>query len=163
GASGRELMAEEMAKVAIEQAQLQFFLDPAAKARGVAFKLPRGGDAGFDIQAAEELTLAPGTQALVATGLHVAIPAGWVGVVKDRSSMALKQVYTHAGVIDADYRGEVKIVLSNHASEPFQIQVCAKIAQMLLLPCLTSGLEVGSLEKLGATERGSGGFGSTGA
>lgn len=142
---------------------LQFYLDPAAKEQGCAFAAPRNGDAGFDLYAAQPVSIPPGSQALVPTGLYIAIPEQWVGVVKDRSSMALKSIRTHAGVIDAGYRGEVKIVLSNAGAEPYQLQAGDKFAQLLLLPCLTLAEEVLSVEELGSTERGAGGFGSTGS
>ena len=141
---------------------LAFHLAGEARQRGACFEAPRDGDAGFDIRAAEELMLEPGSQAAVSTGLRVAIPSGWVGIVKDRSSMASRRVYTHAGVIDSGYRGEVRILLSNHGSAPYHIQPGAKIAQMLLVPCITGCVEVALPEDLGSTERGEGGFGSTG-
>lgn len=142
---------------------LSFHLDPEARARGASFQAPRPGDAGFDIRAAENLTIAPGTQAAVSTGLRVAIPAGWVGIIKDRSSMASQRLYTHAGVIDAGYRGEVKVLLSNHGTVGYQVQAGAKVAQMVLVPCLTDCVEAAAVADLGSTERGEGGFGSTGA
>lgn len=143
--------------------KLQFFLDPEVKEQGVRFEAPRSGDAGFDLRAAESLVIEAGQQVLVSTGLKVAIPGGYVGLIRDRSSMAVKRVYSHAGVIDAGYRGEVKIVLSNHGSEGYQIEQGAKIAQMIVVPCLDGLIEVLAEEKLGSTERGEGGFGSTGS
>ena len=141
---------------------LRFFLDPAVRARGVDFVAPRMGDAGFDLRAGQAMSVPPGAQALVPTGLHLAIPLGFVGIVKDRSSMAVKRIYTHAGVIDASYRGEVKIVLSNSGEEPFAIEVGAKIAQLIIVPCETALEAAASLDALGDTSRGAGGFGSTG-
>jgi dUTP pyrophosphatase len=129
---------------------------------GADFQAPRSGDAGFDLRALEDAVINPNEQLLVATGVRVAIPQGWVGIVKDRSSMALKQIYTHAGVIDAAYRGEVKIVLSNAGATPYVIEKGAKIAQMVVVPCLTKCVTVENIEDLGETERGAGGFGSTG-
>lgn len=142
---------------------VQFYLDPAAKEQGCSFAAPRTGDAGFDLYAAQSVLIPVGGQALVPTGLYIAIPDQWVGIVKDRSSMALKSIRTHAGVIDSGYRGEVKIILSNAGLEPYQIQAGDKFAQLLLLPCLTLAEEVSSVEQLGTTERGTGGFGSTGS
>lgn len=141
---------------------LKYFIDPRYAALGIAFSEPRLGDAGFDLRAGEELLVAPGEQVLVPTGLRLAIPLGWVGIVKDRSSMALKRIYTHAGVIDAGYRGEVKIVLSNHGVEPYPIEVGSKIAQLVIVPTLTTLVQVKDPGGLGETDRGSGGFGSTG-
>jgi dUTP pyrophosphatase len=141
---------------------LQFFLDPSAKEAGVTFSSPRDGDAGFDIRASENLIIETGKQVLVPTGLRVAIPEGYVGLIRDRSSMAIKRVYTHAGVIDAGYRGEVKVVISNQGDESYQIELGDKVAQMVVVPCIASVVEVESEAKLGLTDRGDGGFGSTG-
>lgn len=145
------------------QPSLKFFLDPAVKAAGVTFETPRRGDAGFDVRSAEDLLLEAGQQVLVPTGLKLAVPEGWVAIVKDRSSMATKRIYSHAGVIDAGYRGEVKIVLSNHGSQSFHIERGQKIAQILVVPHLADSEEVRSELALGETARGAGGFGSTGS
>ena len=142
--------------------KLLFFIDPEAAANGASFEAPREGDAGFDIRAAEALVLEPGQQHAVSTGLRFAIPLGWVGIIKDRSSVALKGVYTHGGVIDAGYRGELKILISNRSNEPFEIALNQKIAQMLVVPVCTAAEQVGSPDQLGTTERGHCGFGSTG-
>ncbi|MEZ4753217.1 MAG: dUTP diphosphatase [Bdellovibrionota bacterium] len=141
---------------------LKFFIEPSAKEVGAFIETPRLGDAGFDLRAAEDSMLEPGEQKLVSTGLHVAIPLGWVGLIRDRSSMALKGIRTHAGVIDASYRGEIKVLLSNASLEKFSISLGDKITQMLIVPCSVVAEEVSSLEALGETSRGSGGFGSTG-
>ncbi len=143
--------------------KLKFFLSDEAKEKGVQLVIPRIGDAGFDIQSMENLIIKPKTQVMVSTGLHVAVPLGYVMIIKDRSGMAGKRrIYTHAGVIDAGYRGEVKIVVSNDGDEDQEIQIKDKIAQALVVPCVVEALEVGSLEDLGETQRGAGGFGSTG-
>lgn len=142
--------------------KLRYHLDPRLKEKGIRFEPPRAGDAGFDLRASDDLILEAGKQALVPTGLKIAVPPGYVAIVKDRSSMASKRIYTHAGVIDAGYRGEVKIVISNHSEHSFQIQAGDKIAQMVVVPCLVEGEEVSSEAALGDTERGAGGFGSTG-
>lgn len=142
---------------------LQFWLEPAAVAKGASFKSPRKGDAGFDICACETVLIQPGAQALVPTGLHLAIPLGFVGIVKDRSSMAVKGIHSHAGVIDASYRGEVKVLLANRGSAPFSCEPGARIAQLVVVAHLEEALPVGTLEDLGGTVRGSGGFGSTGS
>ena len=144
------------------ETSLRFYLTEAAKNAGAKFESPREGDAGFDLRAAESLVIEPGAQALISTGLHLAIPIGWVGIVKDRSSMASKRVYTHAGVIDASYRGEVKVLASNHGSAGYQIQAGDKVAQLLVVQVLTAASPVADLASLGDTSRGAGGFGSTG-
>jgi len=95
--------------------------------------------------------------------LHLEIPAGYVGLVKDRSSVAAAGLHTIAGVIDSAYRGELKILLVNLAEEVFQVSSGQKIAQLLVLPVSNAALEtVDSLDDLSGTERGAGGFGSTG-
>lgn len=121
--------------------------------------------AGFDLSAAVEtdIVLAPGAVALVPTGLAMAIPRGFEGQVRPRSGLAAKNgvtVLNTPGTIDADYRGEVKVILINHGSAAFTVTRGMRIAQMIIAPVLQAALvEVGSLDE---TERGSGGFGSTG-
>jgi dUTP pyrophosphatase len=120
------------------------------------------GAAAFDFYAAlaQPRTLAPHETARIPTGLALEIPGGLFGLVKDRSSLALKGLRTSAGVIDSDYRGEVQIVLTNTAETPFEIEPGMRIAQMILLAYAC--LEVVEVAELSGTERGSGGFGSTG-
>lgn len=121
--------------------------------------------AGLDLQAAvdQPLTLAPGERALVPTGLSMALPAGYEAQVRPRSGLAAKHgitVLNTPGTIDADYRGEVKVILINLGSEPFEINRGERIAQMVVAPVLQA--QIVEVETLSETERGSGGFGSTG-
>ena len=119
------------------------------------------GDAGFDLRASEELTIQPGARALVPTGLRFAIPEGYVGLVWDRSGLAVKHgMHCFAGVIDSSYRGEVKVVLANLGAEPFTVERGMRIAQMLVQPVAQAALV--RMESLEETTRGEGGFGSTG-
>lgn len=119
------------------------------------------GSAGADLAASETLTLAPGARAAVPTGIHVAIPPGHVGLVWPRSGLAVRHgIDTLAGVIDSDYRGEVKVVLVNHGREPFRIAPGDRIAQLLVQRVESAAFV--SRETLPGTERGEGGFGSTG-
>lgn len=141
---------------------LKFFISEQGRALGITFDRPRRGDAGFDLRSAESLTLEPGVQVALPTSLHVAIPEGWVGIIRERSSTGSKRLYTHSGVIDASYRGEIKVLISNGGTAPFEIKVGDRIAQLLVVPCLVDSEPVESLEKLGTTDRGSNGFGSTG-
>jgi dUTP pyrophosphatase len=118
------------------------------------------GAAGADLKASEPVTLAPGERAAVATGLHLEIPPGHVGLVWPRSGLAVKHgIDTLAGVIDSDYRGEVRVVLVNHGREPFTIAPGDRIAQLLI-----QRVEAARFARaaVGETERGQGGFGSTG-
>jgi dUTP pyrophosphatase len=119
--------------------------------------------AGLDIVAAETLTLAPGARAAVATGFAIAIPVGYEVQVRPRSGLALKHGITclnTPGTIDADYRGEVKIILANLGTEPFAIARGERIAQ--LIPAAVQRARFAEVETLDATARGEGGFGSTG-
>jgi dUTP pyrophosphatase len=141
---------------------IQYYLDPEASSVGCSFQAPREGDAGFDLYCARPVSIEPGAQSLVETGLYVAIPQGWVGIIKDRSSVALSLARTHAGVIDAGYRGHVKVIISNAGPDPLVFAAGQKFAQMIVVPHLSAAEAVSSIEDLGSSERGEGGFGSTG-
>ncbi|SDD35491.1 dUTP pyrophosphatase [Sphingomonas sp. YR710] len=119
--------------------------------------------AGMDVVAAEELILAPGARHAVATGFAMAIPAGYEVQVRPRSGLALKYGITclnTPGTIDADYRGEVKVILANLGSEPFAVKRGERIAQ--LVPAKVQGASFAEVAELDETVRGAGGFGSTG-
>lgn len=125
------------------------------------------GAAGMDLRAAvpadSPMTLHPGARVAVPTGLAFALPGGFEAQVRPRSGLALKSGITVAnapGTIDADYRGEVKVLLINLGEEDFVIRRGDRIAQLVIAPVVQTGWrEVGSLD---ATDRGAGGFGSTG-
>lgn len=121
------------------------------------------GAAGMDVVSAEDVTLAPGARYPVATGLSVAIPAGFEMQVRPRSGLALKHGVTvpnSPGTIDSDYRGELKVILINLGAAPFEIRRGDRVAQLVLAPVTrASWLKVEALDQ---TERGEGGFGSTG-
>ena len=121
------------------------------------------GAAGMDVVSAEDVTIAPGARHAVATGLALAIPAGYEIQVRPRSGLALKRGITvpnTPGTIDSDYRGELKVILINHGADAFEIRRGDRVAQLVLAP-VTQGswLEVSELDE---TARGEGGFGSTG-
>ncbi|WP_155263630.1 dUTP diphosphatase [Sphingomonas segetis] len=121
------------------------------------------GSAGLDVVAAEDLTLTPGQRHAVATGFAIAIPPGFEVQVRPRSGLALKHGITclnTPGTIDEDYRGEVKVILANLGSEPFEVRRGERIAQLVPAPVLKT--EFREVEELGETSRGAGGFGSTG-
>jgi dUTP pyrophosphatase len=125
----------------------------------------RAGDAGYDLRAVEAFTLAPGERAVVPTGVAVAVPEGAAGLVVPRSGLAAKHgisVVNGPGLIDPSYRGEVKVVLVNLGREPFDGAPGDRIAQLLLVPCLTP--EVRTVEALPPSSdgRGEAGFGSSG-
>jgi dUTP pyrophosphatase len=121
------------------------------------------GAAGMDVLSAEDVTLAPGARHAVATGLAVAIPHGFEVQVRPRSGLALKfgiTVPNTPGTIDSDYRGELKVILINHGHDPFEIRRGDRVAQLVLAPVIrASWLKVDELDE---TQRGEGGFGSTG-
>jgi dUTP pyrophosphatase len=119
--------------------------------------------AGMDIVSAEELVLAPGARHAVATGFAIAIPEGYEVQIRPRSGLALKHGITclnTPGTIDADYRGEVKVILANLGTEPFPIGRGDRIAQ--LVPAQVQRACLDEVDSLDETERGTGGFGSTG-
>ncbi|HTK71102.1 MAG TPA: dUTP diphosphatase [Croceibacterium sp.] len=121
------------------------------------------GAAGMDVLSAEDVTLAPGARHPVATGLSVAIPPGYEIQVRPRSGLALKHgisVPNTPGTIDSDYRGELKVILINHGAEPFPIHRGDRIAQLVLAPVTIA--EWREVAELDSTDRGAGGFGSTG-
>ncbi len=126
------------------------------------------GSAGMDLRAClepgeEALILEPGQRLAVPTGLAIALPSGTEAQIRPRSGLALKKGITclnTPGTIDSDYRGEIKIILANLGNEPFQVQHGDRIAQMVIASYVRAELHL--VEELNATERGSGGFGSTG-
>jgi len=121
--------------------------------------------AGADLYACmnDTVTVAPGETYLVHTGISVAIPEGYAGLIYARSGLATKKGLAPAnkvGVIDADYRGEIMVALHNHSAQPAEIENGERIAQMVITPFLTA--EFVERDELDETERGAGGFGSTG-
>lgn len=143
---------------------MRVYLTEAFRALGLSFSAPRPGDAGYDLYAVEPATLAPGAQAAIRTGIHVELPPGFVGIIKDRSSMALRGIHTYGGVIDSSYRGELKVILNNLSETAQTIAPGQKFAQMVIIAHYAEPVEVvRSLEALSNSDRGEGGFGSTGA
>ena len=121
--------------------------------------------AGMDIRAAIEvpIILKPGERTLIPTGLQMALPEGYEAQIRPRSGLAIKHGITmlnSPGTIDADYRGVVKVIAINHGKEDFVVNHGDRIAQMVIAPVVQ--LHIKEVEELGETERGSGGFGSTG-
>ncbi len=121
------------------------------------------GDAGLDLCANAPVSLESGERALVPTGLAVAIPEGHAGLVVPRSGLALRHgigVVNGPGLIDAGYRGELKVILVNHGQETVSFERGERIAQLVVTPVLVGG--VVEVDELPPTSRGEGGFGSTG-
>lgn len=123
------------------------------------------GAAGLDLCAAvtEPVVLAPGERRLIATGLALAIPPGYEGQVRPRSGLALRagiSIVNSPGTIDADFRGEVGIVLINHGDSPFTVEPLARIAQLVITP--VERVRIVECDRLEDTSRGASGYGSTG-
>jgi dUTP pyrophosphatase len=117
-------------------------------------------DAGLDLYNLEDILLEPGQGKVAKTGIALALPAGHVGLVADRSSLAKKGIKTAGGIIDAGYRGEIHIVFWNISKDPVQLKRGERIAQLLILPMATP--QVVEVTHLDETQRGQKGFGSTG-
>jgi dUTP pyrophosphatase len=136
------------------------------EAGGEGLELPSyqtTGSAGMDVRAAEDKVLQPGETTLIATGFSIAVPQGYEAQLRPRSGLALKHNITllnTPGTVDADYRGEVKVILSNFGKEAFEVKRGDRIAQMVIAKVEQAHLEV--VAELDQTERGSGGFGHTG-
>ena len=133
--------------------------DPAAQLPVYAHP----GDAGMDVRSIEEVTLSPGARALIHTGLVLMLPPNAEAQVRPRSGLALKHgitVLNTPGTIDAGYRGEVGVILINLGTEPFVVEKGMKIAQIVVSPVAQA--EVVEVTSVDETDRGAGGFGSTG-
>jgi dUTP pyrophosphatase len=133
-----------------------------------AARLPartRAGDAAYDLACVEPFTLAPGERAMVPTGIAVAIPPGWAGLVLPRSGLAIKHgiaCVNAPGLIDPNYRGELRVILINHGREPWSAAAGDRIAQLLLVPYASPEPVVVDALPDGGDDRGTGGFGSSG-
>lgn len=131
-------------------------------------KLPtRGsrGAAGLDLYSVEQVVIPPGQTRLVLTGLKMELPAGYEAQVRSRSGLALKHsvsVLNSPGTIDEDYRGLIGAALHNHGDKAFTVVPGDRIAQMVIQPCITQHIQPIEAEELSDTDRGEGGFGSTG-
>lgn len=138
----------------------------ARSGRAKDFPLPEyatPASAGVDLRASEGCVIPSGGRALVPTGLRIALPEGYEAQVRPRSGLALEHGVTlpnSPGTIDADYRGEIGVILMNLGQEPFVVEPGDRIAQMIVAP--VTRVAWSEAEELDATERGEGGFGSTG-
>ncbi len=120
----------------------------------------KAGDAGFDLSTVEGIALQPGRRHVCPLGFATEFPASWVGLVRDRSSLGGRGLQCLAGVIDSTYRGEWKVILLNTSNEEISIKAGQRIAQCLFLP--VPEVEVTVVDELSDSQRGHGGFGSTG-
>ena len=136
-------------------------------AHGADLPLPAyatAGSSGLDLLAAGEATIEPGRHVAVPTGLRIALPDGVEAQVRPRSGLAARHAVTvlnAPGTVDADYRGEILVLLINHGSEPFRVERGMRIAQLVLAPVLRGRWREVAVDPTG-TARGEGGFGSTG-
>ena len=134
-------------------------IDPAAALPEYAHP----GDAGMDVRSVEDKTIPPGGRALVRTGLVMMLPPDAEAQVRSRSGLAIKYgvaVLNSPGTIDAGYRGEVGVILANFGEEPFHVEKGMKIAQIVVAPVVRA--EIAETDEIDSTDRGVGGFGSTG-
>lgn len=132
-------------------------MDPSAKLPKYVYE----GDAGMDLFSFENVEVKAGERCLVSTGIKIVVPTGYAGLVWDKSGIATKHhITTIAGVIDSNYRGELKVALTNLGKESYNIKKGEKIAQMLIQPVVSG--EIKEVKELEDTERGEGGFGSSG-
>lgn len=136
--------------------KMKVMLDPGAIMPTRAHTL----DAGLDLFSRKEAVIHPNSAAVFNTGVHVAIPAGYVGFLKSKSGLNVKHSIQSEGVIDSGYTGSILVKLFNHGSAAVHIQKGQKISQLVLLPIITPEPEL--VDSLEETERGEGGFGSTG-
>jgi dUTP pyrophosphatase len=123
----------------------------------------RPGDAGYDLRATERISIPPAGRRLVGTGVAIALPEGVAGLVTPRSGLAIEHGITllnAPGLIDPNYRGEIKVILHNAGDSRYTVEIGDRVAQLLLVPYLAPGLQV--VDALDATERGANGFGSSG-
>ena len=119
--------------------------------------------AGLDLRCSEDFTLYPNERRLIPTGVRMAIPPGYEGQVRPRSGLALKHgisIVNTPGTIDADYRGEIRVILINHGADVVTFNKGDRIAQLVICPVVRAELQL--VAQLDETERGEGGFGSTG-
>jgi dUTP pyrophosphatase len=124
----------------------------------------KAGDAGADLRSTKKISIAPGARELVPTGVAIALPAGFVGLVHPRSGLALKHgvtVLNSPGTIDAGYRGEILVTLYNSSSDKFEIEAGDRIAQLLIQR--VEQAKFIQVDRLPDSDRGQAGFGSTGS
>lgn len=117
-------------------------------------------DAGYDLRSPIKTRLYAGEAVVIDTGVHIQIPRGFVGMLKSKSGLNVKHDIVGEGVIDSGYTGSIRVKLYNHGTESYMIEVGDKISQIVILPIITPELEL--VDELEETERGGGGFGSSG-
>ena len=136
---------------------MKVMLDPGTKMPTRAHEL----DAGYDLYSTEDVMILERGNHTFDTGVHVEIPAGYVGMIKSKSGLNVNHNITSEGVIDSGYVGSIRVKLYNNGDRPVRIRKEQKISQLVIMPIITPDLEL--VDGLEDTDRGSGGFGSTGA
>jgi dUTP pyrophosphatase len=171
GRTAADLKGEENSQFAVINTRSNYILSNLSikisrDEKAKKFPLPNyetSGASGVDLRASEGILLLPGERAAVPTGLRMEIPEGYEAQVRPRSGIALKNgitIVNSPGTIDSDYRGEIKVIMINHGSTPFSIDEGDRIAQLIFAPVVRVSLTED--EDLNPTERGEGGFGSSG-
>ena len=117
-------------------------------------------DAGYDLYARDSVVIEPRSSATFDTGVHVDLPVGTVGMLKSKSGLNVNHGLVGEGVIDCGYTGSIRVKLYNHSDERYIVKAGDKITQLVIMPIITPDLEI--VEEFAETERGNGGFGSTG-
>lgn len=117
-------------------------------------------DAGADLRTPHDVTVMPNNSVVIDTGVHIELPLDTVGMLKSKSGLNVKHGITSEGVIDVGYTGSIRVKLYNHSDKPYELKAGDKISQLVVMPILTPNFEL--VNELEATERGNGGFGSTG-
>ena len=117
-------------------------------------------DAGADLRSPKDVLVMPQSSAVSDTGVHIELPPNTVGMLKSKSGLNVKHGIVSEGVIDVGYTGSIRIKLYNHSDDPYEVKAGDKISQLVVMPILTPSFEL--VEELEETERGNGGFGSTG-
>jgi dUTP pyrophosphatase len=120
------------------------------------------GSAGYDLTTVEDVVLPAHQSVLISTGVKIELPKRTYGQIAPRSGLSVKGIDVGAGIIDEDYRGEIKVLLRNHSDDDIELPRESRIAQLLVLPVCYPDLNLVDPEALESTERGAGGFGSTG-
>lgn len=136
---------------------MKVMLDPGAKMPTRAHET----DAGYDLYSTEDVMILERGNHTFDTGVHVAIPVGYAGMIKSKSGLNVNQDITSEGVIDPDYTGSIRVKLYNNGDRPVRIRKEQKISQLVIMPIITPDLEL--TDSMEDTDRGNGGFGSTGA
>lgn len=135
---------------------MKIVIDPGAYLPERAHDL----DAGYDLRSPIRVYVPPYSSAVIDTGVHIEIPEGYVGMLKSKSGLNVKHDITSEGVIDSGYTGSICVKLYNHGQNAYEVNKGDKISQLVIMPIITPALEI--VDHLDSTERGDGGFGSTG-